>query len=57
MSMGTFDAEEYERREKKISSVVAESDDRRTNFEGHVEYTSEDSIEDLLARLKEVKAE
>ncbi|WP_266082850.1 DUF5786 family protein [Haladaptatus caseinilyticus] len=57
MSMGTFDAEEYERREKKISSVVAESDDRRTNFEGHIEYTGEDSIEDLLARLKEVKPE
>ncbi len=56
MSMGTFDAEEYKRREKKISSVVADSDDQRTNFEGHVEYTGDDSIEKLLARLKEVKA-
>jgi hypothetical protein len=57
MSMGTFDAEEHERREKKISSVDADSDDRRTNFEGHVEYTGDDSIEELLARLKELKAE
>ncbi|GAA0255999.1 DUF5786 family protein [Haladaptatus pallidirubidus] len=56
MSMGTFDAEEHERREKKISSVVADSDDQRTNFEGQVEYTGDDSIEELLARLKEVKA-
>lgn len=55
MSMGTFDAEEYERREKKINSVVADSDDHRTDYEGHVEYTGEDSIEELLARLKEVK--
>ncbi|MFB9806698.1 DUF5786 family protein [Haladaptatus pallidirubidus] len=54
--MGTFDAEEHERREKKISSVVADSDDQRTNFEGQVEYTGDDSIEELLARLKEVKA-
>lgn len=57
MSMGTFDAKEHERREKKISSVVTDSDDQRTNFEGHVEYTGDDSIEELLARLKEVKAE
>ncbi|WP_227356195.1 DUF5786 family protein [Haladaptatus salinisoli] len=56
MSMGTFDAEEYERREKKISSVDADSDDRRTTFEGRIEYTGDDSLEELLARLEELKA-
>ncbi|WP_435156440.1 DUF5786 family protein [Haladaptatus sp. DFWS20] len=55
MSMGTFDGEEHERREKKIGSVGTDSDDRRTIFEGHVEYIGDDSIEELLARLKEVK--
>ncbi|WP_458206712.1 DUF5786 family protein [Haladaptatus sp. NG-SE-30] len=54
MSMGRFDAEEYERREKKISSVGIDSDDRRTIFEGHVEYT-DDSIDALLSRYKELK--
>jgi hypothetical protein len=52
MSMGNFDEEECERREKKINSVNTDSDDHRTIFEGRLEYTGEDSIEDLLARLK-----
>jgi len=55
MSMGKFDEEEYERREKKINSVNTESDDHRAIFEGRIEYTGEDSIEDLLARLKTLK--
>ncbi|WP_332889013.1 DUF5786 family protein [Halegenticoccus soli] len=54
--MGTFDEEEYERREKKISSVNTDSDDdRRTKFEGRVEYTGADSVDELLTRLKELK--
>ncbi|TYL37988.1 hypothetical protein CV102_14830 [Natronococcus pandeyae] len=57
MSMGTFDAEEFERREKMISSVEADSDDRRTDFEGRVEYTGDDSVEELLSRLKELREE
>lgn len=57
MSMGTFDEEEFERREEKISSVDADSDDRRPNFEGRVEYTGDDSVDELLSRLKELKEE
>jgi hypothetical protein len=53
MSMGTFDAEEFERREKMISSVETDSDDERTNFEGCLEYTGDQSVEELLARLRE----
>jgi hypothetical protein len=52
MSMGTFDAEEFERREKMISSVETNSDDERTNFEGRLEYTGDQSVEELLARLR-----
>ncbi|QIO24868.1 DUF5786 family protein [Haloarcula sp. JP-L23] len=55
--MGTFDEEEYERREAKISSVEADSDDQRTTFEGRVEFTGVDSVDDLLARLKDLKEE
>lgn len=55
MSMGTFDHEEYERREKMISSVDAAENYRRTEFEGHLEYTGEESVEDLLSRLRELR--
>lgn len=55
MSMGTFDEEEHERREKKLSSVVADSDDERTDYEGRVEYTGDESVDELLSRLKELK--
>lgn len=57
MSMGTFDDEEHERREKKISSVSTDSDDRRTTFEGRIEYTGDDSVDELLARFKDLKEE
>lgn len=55
MSMGTFDEEEHERRERKVSAVDADTDDRRTEFRGRVEYTGDDSVEELLARLKDRK--
>lgn len=56
MSMGTFDQQEYERRERMISSVDARPNDRRPSFEGRIEYVDESSVDDLLARLKELKA-
>jgi hypothetical protein len=56
MSMGTFDHQEYERRERMISSVDTRSNDRRPSYEGRIEYTGEDSVEELLDRLKELKA-
>lgn len=56
MSMGTFDHQEYERRERMISSIDTRPNDRRPNYEGRIEYTGEDSVDALLARLKELKA-
>lgn len=56
MSMGTFDHQEYERRERMISSVDTRPNDRRPSYEGRIEYTGEGSVEELLARLKELKA-
>lgn len=57
MSMGTFDDEEHERREKKISSVSTDSDDQRTTFKGRIEYTGDDSVDELLSRFKDLKEE
>lgn len=56
MSMGAFDEEEHERREEMIGSVEADSDDERTVFEGRIEY-SDDSVDELLSRLQELKGE
>lgn len=56
MSMGTFDHQEYERRERMISSIDTRPNDRRPNYEGRIEYTGENSVDALLARLKELKA-
>lgn len=58
MSMGKFDAEEYERREKRLSRIRADTDDRRPIFEGRLKYIGDDSVDELLARwhnLKEVQ--
>ena len=58
MSMGKFDAEEYERREKRLSRIRTDTDDRRSIFEGRLQYINDDSVDELLARwhnLKEVQ--
>lgn len=55
MSMGTFDHQEYERRERMISSVDTRQNDRRPSFEGRIEYVGEGSVDELLVRLKELK--
>lgn len=58
MSMGIFDAEEHERREKRLSRIRMHTDDRRLIFQGRLEYIGDDSVDELLARwntLKEVQ--
>jgi len=57
MSMGAYDEEEHERREKKNSEVDAAFDDDRTTYQGEVEYDSGESTEDLLSTFEEVKNE
>ncbi|WP_336001490.1 DUF5786 family protein [Halorientalis halophila] len=54
MSMGAYDEEEHERRERKNSEVDADFDDERTNYHGKVEYDSGESAEDLLDQFKEI---
>jgi hypothetical protein len=57
MSMGAYDEEEHERRERKNSEVDADFDDERTNYHGKVEYDSGESAEDLLNQFKEMNSE
>lgn len=54
MSMGTFDEEEFERRERLLASTETETDDQRTTFEGRLEF-SHDSVEELLSRYETIK--
>ena len=55
MSMGAYDEDEHERREKKTSSVDAAFDDERTSYEGTVEYDSGDSAEALIDQFKRMQ--
>ena len=56
MSMGAYDEDEHERRERKNSSVDVSSDDDRTMYHGKVEYDSGDSAEALLDKFEEIKS-
>ena len=57
MAMGSYDAEEHERRERKNSSVDASFDDDRTVYQGSVEYETEDTTEELLETFKEIQSD
>jgi len=56
MSMGAYDEEEHERRERKNSEVDADFDDERTNYHGSIEYDSGESTEALLDQFEEIKS-
>ena len=55
MSMGAYDEDEHERREKKASTVDAAFDDERTSYEGTVEYDSGDSADALIDQFKRMQ--
>jgi len=57
MSMGAYDEDEHERRERKNSSVDASFDDERSSYHGTVEYDSGTSAEDLLEQFEEIKSQ
>jgi len=57
MSMGAYDEEEHERRERKNSSVDTDFDDERTEYEGSVEYDTGESTEDLLNQFKDIQTD
>lgn len=56
MSMGAYDDEEHERRERKNSELDLSEDDDRTEYQGEVEYQSGESTEELLDQFKEINS-
>ncbi|MEM4780649.1 MAG: DUF5786 family protein [Halalkalicoccus sp.] len=56
MSMGAYDNDEHERREKKNTTVETDFDDDRRVYRGTLEFDSGDSTEDLLAQFREIKS-
>jgi hypothetical protein len=57
MSMGAYDDEEHERRERKNSEVDASFDDERTEYRGSVEYDTGESTEELLDQFKQMQSD
>lgn len=56
MSLGAYDEDEFERRERKNAEVDLSEDDTRTTYEGSVEYDSGDSADELLAQFEKMKS-
>lgn len=55
MSIGSYDEDEYERRERKNADVDVNEDDDRTEYRGTITYDSGDSTEALLDQFKRIK--
>ena len=55
MSMGAYDEDEHERRERKSTTVDADFDDERTEYDGTLTYDSGDSAEELLDQFRELQ--
>ncbi|SFS11619.1 hypothetical protein SAMN05216559_3908 [Halomicrobium zhouii] len=56
MSMGAYDNEEHERRERKNTEVDLSEDDDRTEYRGKVDFDSGDSTEELLDQFQQIKS-
>ncbi|MDZ7849847.1 MAG: DUF5786 family protein [Halodesulfurarchaeum sp.] len=54
MSLGSYDEQEHERRERKNSSLDLSEDDTRSSYQGSVEFDSGESAEDLLDQFHEI---
>ncbi|WP_311170832.1 DUF5786 family protein [Halobellus ordinarius] len=55
MSMGAYDDDEHERRERKNGAVDTDFDDDRTVYRGSVEYEGDESTEALLDQFKQLQ--
>lgn len=56
MSMGAYDNDEHERRERKNNEVDLSEDDDRTEYRGQVDYDSGDTTEELLDQFEQIKS-
>ncbi|MFB6119286.1 DUF5786 family protein [Halosegnis sp.] len=57
MSMGAYDEDEHERREQKATSVDANMDDTRAEYDGSVNYDAGESAEALLDQFEQIKSD
>ena len=57
MSMGAYDDDEHERRERKNSEVELSEDDDRSTYHGSVDYDGDESTEELLDRFKQINSD
>jgi len=57
MSMGAYDDDEHERRERKNNEVELSEDDGRTAYHGKVSYDSGESTEELLDQFKQINSD
>lgn len=57
MSLGAYDEDEYERRERKNAAVDTSDEDTRSFYEGSVEYDAGESADDLLDQFEEITSE
>ena len=55
MSMGAYDEDEHERRERKTGVVDADFDAERAEYAGSITYDSGDSAEALLDTFQEIQ--
>lgn len=55
MSMGAYDEDEHERREQKTSTIDADFDSGRSEYEGTVSYDTGESAEALLDQFKQLQ--
>ncbi|MFB6218278.1 MAG: DUF5786 family protein [Halobacteriaceae archaeon] len=56
MSMGSYDEDEHERRERKNNEVDMSDADDRTAYHGSVEYDAGGSAEELLDQFEEINS-
>ena len=57
MSMGAYDNDEHERRERKNNEVVLSEDDDRIVYHGKVSYDGGESTEELLDQFKQINSD
>jgi hypothetical protein len=57
MSLGAYDEDEHERRERKNNTVDISEDDERTTYEGTVEYEGEASADELLDQFRRLQSD
>ncbi|GGN11451.1 hypothetical protein GCM10009021_09260 [Halarchaeum nitratireducens] len=55
MSIGSYDEDEHERRERKNADVDLSEDDDRIEYHGSITYDAGDSAEALLDQFKRMK--